>query len=65
MNRSERWALARAAASLLSELRFDLEDEGTEEEKQLAIATHKQACSLTKLFEMPEDMVAPRGGSFT
>lgn len=62
MNRSERWALARAAAALLSQLRFDLEDEGTPEEKKLAIETHEQACDLTKLFEMPEDMVAPKGG---
>lgn len=65
MNRSERWALARAAAELLSSLRFDLEDTGTPEEKALGIEVHEKACELTKLFEMPEDRVAPKGGSFS
>lgn len=65
MNRSERWALARAAASLLGELRFDMDDHGTPEEKELVARVHAEACQVTKLFELPDELIAKKGESFS
>ena len=65
MRRSERWALARGASSLLGELRSEMDDFGTSEEKEMVEAVHRLSCTVTKLFELPEEQIGKKGESFS